>query len=85
MAYNENLTDFYNPLFDPDSVGRIKYMVRFPASLAKLASLQESEDFKTYELESQVAEQLGAESIGKWWVTVTSSEADSQGGWNIWR
>ena len=63
MAYNENLTDIYNPLFDPDSVGRIKSMVRFPASLAKLASLQESEDFKTYELESQVAEKLGLRAL----------------------
>jgi uncharacterized protein YeaO (DUF488 family) len=55
---DEKLTDVYNPSFDPDSIGRIKSMVRFPASLAKIASLQESEDFRTCELESQVAEQL---------------------------
>jgi hypothetical protein len=61
--HDEKLTDVYNPSFDPDSVGRIKSTVRFPASLAKLASLQESEDFRTYELESQAAEQLGLRAL----------------------
>jgi len=50
--HDEVLPDVYNPSFDHDSIGSVTSMVRFPASLATLASWQDSEDVRTYDLES---------------------------------
>ena len=60
-------------------------MVRFPASLANLASWKDCDDVRTYDLESQAAQQLatGAQITGKW--CAMNGEADSQGRWILWR
>jgi len=57
--HDEVFPDVYNPSFDHDSIGRVTSMVRFPISFATLASWQDSDDVRTYDLESQAAQQLG--------------------------
>ena len=61
--HEEKLTDVYNPSFDPDSVGRITSTVGFRPSVGKFASLQESEDFRRYELEWQAGKKLGLRGL----------------------